>query len=149
MRHCPVVGVRLAAPSSFYILKRGIRSPAIALQPYLLSFHQHSRFVSVSGVIFHTHSRLFPESFFKSFVFINIPGYTFIFAIIFLLYDSLQSKLITDLISNTWFLGKSRPISAIPSSCFVFMNIPGSIEIFLGLLPIVAGAPPHKPTLQG
>ena len=40
--------------------------------------------------IFHTHSRIFPRLFFKLFIFINIPGYPFIFTAIFLLFDSLQ-----------------------------------------------------------
>jgi hypothetical protein len=46
--------------------------------------------------------------FLSHFVFINIPGYTFIFAIIFLLFNSLQLKSVSGLISSAWLLGKSR-----------------------------------------
>jgi len=45
-----------------------------------------------------------PALHFRSCVFNNIPGSTFIFAITFLLFDSLQQELRTRLISNTWFL---------------------------------------------
>jgi hypothetical protein len=38
---------------------------------------------------------------FRSFVFSNIPGYTFIFAIAFPLYDSLELDLATHLVSST------------------------------------------------
>jgi hypothetical protein len=68
---------------------------------YLLSFHQHSRLEPISGLFFIHIPGPSPTVQFRSFVFNNIPGYTFIFAIIFLRRDSLQLKLITGSISNT------------------------------------------------
>ena len=68
---------------------------------YLLSFHQHSRLPPINGLFFIHIPGYSPTVHFWSFVFNNIPGYTFIFAIVFLLQDSLQLKLITGLISNT------------------------------------------------
>ena len=50
---------------------------------------------------------------FRSFVLNNIPGYTFILAIIFPLHDSLQVELVTGLILSAWISGKGRSNSSI------------------------------------
>ena len=57
---------------------------------YLLSFHQHSRLARITSLFFIHIPGYSATVHFRSFVFNNIPGYTFIFAINFLLYDSLQ-----------------------------------------------------------
>ena len=70
---------------------------------YLLTFHRHSRIAPISGLFF-IHIPGYSQTIqLRPFVFNDIPGYPFIFAIIFLRLDSLQLKLITDLISNSWF----------------------------------------------
>jgi hypothetical protein len=57
---------------------------------------------------------------FRSFVFNNIPGYTFIFAIAILFFDSLQHELGTRLISSTWFFQKACPSAQFLAKLLVF-----------------------------
>ena len=79
-----------------------------------MSFHQHSRICPINALFFMHIPGYSQPAPFRSFVFSNIPGYPFIFDITFLFYCSLQTKLITDLISITWFFMKALCISPIP-----------------------------------
>ncbi len=89
---------------------------------YLLSFHKHSGLRTISCLFFIHILASSPAVHFRPFVFNNILGYTFIFTTIFRLIDSLHIELITDLISNTWFLGKGRNTSTFPPLIALFSS---------------------------
>jgi hypothetical protein len=124
------------------------------LSSHLLSFHQHSGLSPISGLFFIHILASSPILHSRSRVFNNIVGYTFIFAIIFLLRDSLQYELTTGLVSSILFLGGQEHFYDSSLTCFIFINILGFIEAFRGLLSAVEGEPtnahkkPRKPASQ-
>jgi hypothetical protein len=72
--------------------------------------HLVSHFLSITfpdsadkWFIFHQHSRFFRGQFFILFVFIYIPGYTFILTSVFCSQSSLLTSLLTAVFSSAWF----------------------------------------------
>ena len=128
--------------SSFDILKQGFRSLACASRSYLLSFHQHSGLAPISGLFFIHILASSPTVQFRSFVFNNILGYTFIFAIIFLLYDSLQSRIDNRFnFKHLVFWKRAGTSLRFLAKLLYFHQHSGFHRGFPGLLPAVEGEP--------
>ena len=129
-----------AATSSSYVIKRGLRSLAVERR-YLLSFHQHSRFLPVSALFFMHIPGSSPTPHFRSFVFYIIPGYTFIFAITFPPRDSLHTGIDNQPdFRHLTFLKRPPHFYDSSLSYCIFINIPGSTSVFQCLL---GGMPPR------
>ena len=109
----PSAGFTGAWVSTFRTQRLVARWQGLA-RSYLLSFHQHSRIAEISGLFFIHIPGYSPTIQLRPFVFNNIPGYTFIFAIVFLHHDGRSLELITHLVSYAWLLGEGRVRSLIP-----------------------------------